>query len=101
MPASSSTRTQSFSSGIRTRLTTNPGVSEQRIGVLPSFAPNLERGLEDIGGSALRAHDLDKRHQRRRVEEVHADRALGSVEHRRDLRHGQRRRVGGDDRVVA
>ena len=39
-PASSSTRTQSFSSGISTRLTTKPGVSEQRIGVLPSFAPS-------------------------------------------------------------
>ena len=37
---SSSTRMQSFRSGIRTRLTTNPGVSWQRIGVLPMRSPN-------------------------------------------------------------
>ena len=38
--ASSSTRTQSFSNGISTRLTTKPGVSWQRIGCLPSRSPN-------------------------------------------------------------
>ena len=37
--ASSSTRTQSFNSGMRTRLTTKPGVSWQRTGVLPSRSP--------------------------------------------------------------
>ena len=37
--ASSSTRKQSFSRGMSTRLTTNPGVSWQRIGRLPSFSP--------------------------------------------------------------
>ena len=100
-PASSSTRTQSLSSGISTRLTTKPGVSLQRIGVLPSVAPELERGLEDVVGRPLGPHDLDERHQRRRVEEVHPDGTLGPLEHRCDLRHRERRGVRREDRVRA
>ena len=38
--ASSRTRMQSFRSGMRTRLTTKPGVSWQRIGVFPMRSPN-------------------------------------------------------------
>ena len=76
--ASSRTRTQSLSSGISTRLTTKPGVSWQRIGVLPSRSPTRERRLDGLVGGELGADDLDERHQRRRVEEVHADDALAA-----------------------
>ena len=100
-PASSSTRTQSLSSGIRTRLTTKPGVSEQRIGVLPSFSPSSNAVSRHRLGGPLGPHDLDERHERRRVEEVHPDRTLGSLEHGRDLGHRERRGVRGQDRVVA
>jgi hypothetical protein len=62
-------------------LTTKPGVSVQRIGV--------------------RAHDLDERHQRRRVEEVHPDRALRAFEHGCDLGDRERRRVRREHRAVA
>ena len=47
----------------------------------------------------LGLHDLDERHQRRRVEEVHADDALGPGRRGRDLGHRERRGVGREDRV--
>ena len=100
-PVSSSTRTQSLSSGISTRLTTKPGVSLQRIGVLPSAATERVGGLEDVVVRALGPHDLDERHQRRRVEEVHADGPFGALEHRCDLGHRERRCVRREDRIVA
>ena len=46
-----------------------------------------------------RADDLDERHQRRRVEEVHADDALRTLGRVRDLGHRERRRVRREDRV--
>ena len=58
-------------------MTTKPGVSLQRIGLLPSRAANASAVSNGVVGRELRAHDLDERHQRRRVEEVHADDALG------------------------
>ena len=58
------------------------------------------RGLEDVLGRPLGANDLDERHQRRRIEEVHPDHALGPLEHRRDLGHRKRRCVRSEDRVV-
>ena len=59
------------------------------------------RRLERVVGGALGADDLDERHQRRRVEEVHADDALRFRARRRDLGHGQRRRVRREHDVVA
>ena len=48
---------------------------------------------------ALGPHDLDQRHQRRRVEEVHADDPLGMRRDGRDLGDRQRGGVRGEDRV--
>src|SRR3954453_22336170 len=67
--ASSSTRTQSFSSGIRIRLTTKPGVSWQRIGCLPSRSPSAYavsnassevRSARTISTSGMRGAGLKK-----------------------------------------
>ena len=99
--ASSSTRTQSFRSGISTRLTTKPGVSWQRIGCLPSRLAERVRGLERLVARELGADDLDERHHRRRVEEVHADDALGRRRRRGDLRHRERGRVRREHGVGA
>ena len=67
--ASSSTRTQSFRSGIRIRLTTKPGVSWQRIGRLPSRSPSAYaasnassdvRSARTISTSGMRGAGLKK-----------------------------------------
>ena len=97
--ASSRTRMQSFSSGMRTRLTTKPGVSLQRIGSLPSCPPNVKAARRLVVGE-LRAHDLDELHERRRVEEVHPDDALRVLARGRELGHRERGRVRRDDRVA-
>ncbi len=86
-PVSSSTRTQSFSSGISTRLTTKPGVSAQRIGSRPRRFASATQRLDHVVARALGAHHLDERHQRRRVEEMHAGDAFGMLELRRDRTH--------------
>ena len=75
-PASSRTRTQSFRSGIRIRLTMKPGVSLQLTGRLPAPLGPLVRRADRVVARAARAHDLHERQHRRRVEEVHADDAL-------------------------
>ena len=62
---------------MRTRLTTKPGVSLQRIGSLAEPLADREGRLDGVVRRQLGADDLDERHQRRRVEEVHADDALG------------------------
>ena len=67
---------QSFSSGIRTRLTTKPGRVVAADRMLAELLAERVRRLERLVGRQLRADDLDERHQRRRVEEVHADDAL-------------------------
>ena len=51
------------------------------------------RGLERVLGSELGADDLDERHQRGRVEEVHAEDALRPLGRSPDLRHGEGRRI--------
>ena len=61
--------------------------------------PHREGRLDGIVRRKLRAHDLDEGHQRRRVEEMHADDAFGRRRRRRDLGHGQRRRVRRENRV--
>ena len=57
--------------------------------------------LEGLVGGALGADDLHERHQRRRVEEVHADDALGRRDRAGDLRDRERRRVRREDGVGA
>jgi hypothetical protein len=49
--------------------------------------------------ATTRPDDLDERHQRRRVEEVHADDALRAGRRGRDLGHREGRGVGSEDRV--
>ena len=61
---------------MRTRLTTKPGVSWHGTATFPSRLDDVERGRDRLVGRQLGADDLDERHQRRRVEEVHADDAL-------------------------
>ncbi len=58
-PASSSTRTQSLRSGMRTRLTMNPGVSLQRTGCFPARLGPGVGGVDGLVGAALGSHDLD------------------------------------------
>jgi hypothetical protein len=58
-----------------------------------------ERGLEGLVRRQLRADDLEERHQRGGIEEVHADHALRRRRGRGDLRHRQRRRVRRQHRV--
>ena len=98
--ASSRTRTQSFRSGIRTRLTTKPGVSLQRIGVFPSFCGEAECGFVCVVCGELGPDHLDQRQQRRGVEEVHAEHALRPRRRRRDLRDRQRGGVRREDGVL-
>ena len=50
-----------------------------------------------IGGGT--AHDLDQRHGRNGVEEVHADEASGTLQGRAERRHGDGGGVGGEDGV--
>ena len=53
-----------------------PGVELHRTGVLPQ-ARHERGGVLDVGlGGALAVHDLDERHDGRRVEEVQAEHAL-------------------------
>src|SRR5262249_19093192 len=57
------------------------------------------RRVERRMGGGPRAHNLHEPHQRRRVEEVHPHDAFGCRDRRRDLRHGERRRVRREHRV--
>ena len=57
------------------------------------------RGVEGLVGAELGAHDLDERHERRRVEEVHADDALRRGRRGRDLGHRERGRVRREHRI--
>jgi hypothetical protein len=67
--------------------------------LLPEPLSDRERRLDRVVRRELGADDLDERHQRRRVEEVHADDAARCRDGCGDLRHGQRRRVRREDRV--
>ena len=99
--ASSRTRMQSFRRGIRTRLTTNPGVSWHCTTSLPRRTATSAADGHGRCRCQLALGDLDQRHQRRRVEEVHADDALRPRRRRGDLGHREGRRIGGEDRVGA
>ena len=80
-------------------MTTNPGVSWQRTTSLPSRAPTAAAASTASSDGELGLDDLDERHQRRRVEEVHADDALRAGRRGRDLGHRERRGVRREDRV--
>ena len=58
-------------------------------------------GLEDVVRCQLGADDLHERHQRSGVEEVHPDDPFRPCGRRGDLRHRERRGVGGEDRIRA
>ena len=62
---------------------------------------DLGRRRQRSLGGPLGGDDLDQLHQRRRVEEVHADDALGVGDAGGDRRHPQRGGVGGEDRSRA
>ena len=64
---------------------------------LPDPRAEREGGLERAVLGQLGADDLDERHQRRRVEEVHPDDTAGRVGRGRDLGDGERRGVGRED----
>ena len=97
--ASSIARTQSLRSGIRIRFTTKPGVSWQGTETLPSRSLRLRVVFHSPADSHVEYDDLDERHQRRRVEEVHAHDTLGRGRRGGDLRHGERGRVRRKHRV--
>ena len=63
--------------------------------------PGAERldVVDDVGRGDDGLDDLDQLHDRRRVEEVHADDLVGPVRGDRDLGDRQRRRVGRQDRL--
>ncbi len=98
---SCTSRSASRPNGRLQRLTRKPGPSAASITCRPIARAELARGLERRLAGALARHDLDELHHRRRVEEVHADHALGPGHAGGDLGHAQRRRVGGEHAVVA
>jgi hypothetical protein len=73
---SSTTRTASFSSGMRMRLTMKPGVSRQAMGVFPILYEAVGR-VEHVVRGERSADDLDQREHGSGIEEVEADDALG------------------------
>ena len=85
--------------GRLTRLTMKPGVSAARTGVLPHAVHQRGRAVGDLRVRRRRGDDLDERHQRRGIEEVQAEDALGPGRSGRDRGHGQRARVGRHDGV--
>ena len=79
---------------VSTRLTTKPGASATSTPRFLSFLTTSHAVASYLVGRLRRAHDLDERHQRDRVEEVQAD--VGA-----HLLDGERRRVRREDRVRA
>ena len=67
--------------------------------VLPEPSRDRDRRVDRRLRRRLRADDLEQRHHRDRVEEVHADDELRTARRRGDLPDRQRRRVGREDRV--
>ena len=67
--------------------------------VLAELLAQRERSIECRVGGELRADDLDQRHQRRGIEEMHADDARRRRRRRRDLGHRQGRGVRRQHRV--
>ena len=61
----------------------NPGVDVAYTGVLPHASAVANSVSATAGDVARPAHDLDQRHQRRRIEEVHADDPVRDASSRR------------------
>ena len=98
---SCTSRSASSENGRPQRLTRKPGPSAASITRRPIARAELARGLERGLARALARDHLDELHDRRRVEEVHADDALRAGHAGGDLGHAQRRRVRGEHAVVA
>jgi hypothetical protein len=67
--------------------------------LLPGLLGPRVGGVDDGVRALLRADDLDERQERRRVEEVHPDHALGVLGRLGDRVDRDRGRVRGEDRV--
>ena len=74
------------------------GVADEYAALAQRLGHRAGRGERHVVGR-VGSHQLDQRHQRDRIEEVHADEPLGMAEPRAHLRHRERRRVGGEDAV--
>ena len=68
---------------------------------LPQAHPRSKAVSNASSRGELRPHDLHERHQRRRVEEMHADDPLRRRRRRRDLGDGERGRVRREHRIGA
>jgi hypothetical protein len=68
---------------------------------LPEAVDHLERGCDGIVRGKLGTYDLDERHERRRVEEMHTHDPFGRPGRRRDLRDGERGGVRGENGIRA
>ena len=77
----------------------NPARSPQRTACLPIVRVDVEHGRLDVGGGGDGADHLDQLHDRRRVEEVHADDISRAGGGRGALDHRQARRRGGQHRA--
>ena len=82
------------------RLTRKPTPSTASITCLPIASPAARASAIASGEDSTPDDDLQQRHHRRRVEEVHADDALGVRQRRRDRGHEQRRGVGRQHAAV-
>ena len=89
--------------GHRMRLTTKPGLLRTATGVLPEGLGERDARRAAVSSLSLQAaDDFDQAHQRHRVEEVHADEALGRLrDHGGELRDADRRGVARDHRLRA
>ena len=92
-------RSASSQNGRLQRLTRKPGASAAAITCLPIASPTARARASAAARARRAGDDLDEPHLRRRVEEVHADDALGAGYAGRDRASRQRRRVGREDRV--
>jgi hypothetical protein len=64
---------------------------------LADEAHELEGVAKGLVGRAQAAHDLDQRHHRHRRQEMQSEDAVGPLRAGRDLAHGERGGVGGQD----
>ena len=84
--------------GISSALTTKPARSCESMHCLPSVpSANWCARVDGLLGGHDRAHDLDEREHRHRVEEVHAEHAVGLRGVGAELHDRHRRGVGGEE----
>ena len=94
-----SAQAASLMNGIRMRLETNPGKSRASAGVLPSSSREGDDRRRRLVGGLEPADDLDELQHGHRVEEVHADHAVGPARGRGQRGDRDRRGVRGQDRL--